>query len=615
MRVPPEWDRPRPLCGQAASYYPPLLFPQLAEEERQPKSIAESHRGNYFGAYAGAAQPPQLPSNHMGPSRLEASGPADRTAVSSLHTRTPPVWPEGSGRLPPSPLRERPQHEQVVGDQDQLLEHQFPSAGSRGRSQNVVAEASSGDAFGSQQQVEVRASRGEAPGPWRTWQDVVFPSRLLSPLVGAGFQAPTVIQQHAWAIVTQAHDMIGIAKTGSGKTLAFLLPAFSRVLGSGTDLRAPPAILVLCPTRELACQIEAEAKKFGTPAGIRTACLYGGAPKGPQLAELRQRPQLVVATPGRLNDLLEPPPGMTLGVDIKSVRFLVLDEADRMLDMGFEPQIRKIINSVPQERQTMMFTATWPPSVRRLALEFMKDPIEVRVGDTEKLTVNPDIEQRLVFINDQLERQNRLDELIREAGEDQVIVFVNTKRLCDSISFRIPSSIAIHGDKDQRERDAALAAFKSGAKRVLVATDVAARGLDIKSVRRVINFEPPNNSEDYVHRVGRTGRAGLKGVAVTMLSNEDGSAAIFIAEIFRSGSLQVPEELERRLASGEMRSGGGGRSRSQSRGPMRRPGGAFGHDDDFDFGDVGGGRFSGGFGRSAGMDIRNNCSNDCPTSF
>merc|ERR1719456_2226116 len=268
---------------------------------------------------------------------------------------------------------------------------------------------------------------------------------------------------------------------------------------------------------------------------------------------------------------------------------------------------------IPQERQTMMFTATWPASVRRLASEFLKDPVEVRVGEVEQLSVNTDVEQRVVFVNDQLDRQDRLDQLLRDAGDDQVIVFVNTKRMCDSLAFRSTSSIAIHGDKDQRERDAALAAFKSGSKRVLLATDVAARGLDIKNVRHVINFEPPNNCEDYVHRVGRTGRAGIKGKAVSLISNEDGTAARFIADVMRRMSLPVPEELERKLASGEMRSGGGGggRSRSQSRGPMRRD--AFNHDDDFGFGDMGSSRFSGGFGHRSGVDFRNDCSNDCPT--
>lgn len=347
---------------------------------------------------------------------------------------------------------------------------------------------------------------------------------------------------------------------------------------------------------------------------MRTACLYGGASKGPQLAELRQRPQVIVATPGRLNDLLDPPPGMTLGVDLKSVQFLVLDEADRMLDMGFEPQIRKIIANVPKERQTMMFTATWPPAIRRMAQDFMKEAVEVRVGEVEQLQVNPDIEQHVVFVNDQIDRQNRLDEVLREAGEGQAIVFVSTKRMCDSISFRVPNSVAIHGDKDQGQRDAALAAFKSGSKRVLVATDVAARGLDVKSVVLVVNFDPPSNNEDYIHRVGRTGRAGNKGKAVTLLSNEDGSAAKFIAEVLRGMSLPVPAELERRLSSGEMRSGGGGgRARSQSRGPMRRGGGAFGHDDDDDFGRDSG-RFSRGFG---GRDDSRGFGgmNDCPTGF
>lgn len=462
----------------------------------------------------------------------------------------------------------------------------------------------------SSQQVEVRVPHGDAPPPWRKWQDVSFSSNLLSRLIGAGFPAPTPIQQHSWAIVTKGHDLIGIAKTGSGKTLAFLLPAFSRLLESRADPRAPPAILVLAPTRELACQIEQEAKQFGSSSGIKAVCLYGGAPKGPQLAELRTKPQLVVATPGRLNDLLEPPAGMSLAVDVKGVRFLVLDEADRMLDMGFEPQIRKIISGLPQERQTMMFTATWPPSIRRLASEFLKEPVEVRVGEVEQLSVNADIEQQVVFCSDQVEKQSRLDEVLREmASDDQAVVFVNTKRMCDSLSFRTPNSAAIHGDKDQRERDSVLAAFKSGSKRVLVATDVAARGLDIKAVGLVVNFEPPNREEDYVHRVGRTGRAGRKGKALTFLTDEDGSAARFIADVLRRMSLPLPPELERKLTSGELRSGGGGRARSVSRGPVRRN---F-DNDDFDFGDMGGSRLSGGFGRSIGGSLRNDCPNDCPT--
>ncbi|CAE7203667.1 RH40 [Symbiodinium natans] len=389
-------------------------------------------------------------------------------------------------------------------------------------------------------QVEVRGS-GHLPSAWRTWEEVTFPPRVRAPLVSAGFPAPTAIQQHSWPILTAGRDLIGVAKTGSGKTLAFLLPIFARLLESKADLRGPPAALVLAPTRELACQIEVEAKRFGATAGMRAACLYGGAPKGPQLAELRQRPQLLVATPGRLNDLLEPPPGLSVAVDVKSVRYLVLDEADRMLDMGFEPQIRKIIAGLPQDRQTVMFTATWPLSIRRLAADFLRDAAEVRAGEVDELRVNPDITQHVVFCSDMRDKEEWLDKILRESGSDQAIVFVNTKRMCEVVSLRTPNSMAIHGDKDQRERDLALGHFKSGSVRVLVATDVAARGLDIKAVKVVVNFDPPNREEDYVHRVGRTGRAGQKGLAWTLLTNEDGAAARSIAAWPRG--IGVPADL------------------------------------------------------------------------
>uniref|UniRef100_A0A7S2JNC8 Helicase C-terminal domain-containing protein n=1 Tax=Zooxanthella nutricula TaxID=1333877 RepID=A0A7S2JNC8_9DINO len=290
--------------------------------------------------------------------------------------------------------------------------------------------------------------------------------------------------------------------------------------------------------------------------------------------------------------------------------------------MGFEPQIRKIIAGLSRDRQTAMFTATWPTAVRRLASDFLRDPVEVRVGDGDNLRVNPDVEQRVVFCADFREKEDRLISLLREHSGDQAIVFVNTKRMCESVSLRLDDSVAIHGDKDQRERDTALGFFKAGSRKVLVATDVAARGLDIKAVRLVVNFDPPNRDEDYVHRVGRTGRAGNKGVAVSLLTNEDGTAARFIADILKRGGLPVPEELDRRLSSGEMRMGGGGGGRDPSRGPSRLRGrsrGPFGGGDpmgdDFDF-DVGGGRFGDRFQAARprlGGDFSNACATDCPT--
>lgn len=289
--------------------------------------------------------------------------------------------------------------------------------------------------------------------------------------------------------------------------------------------------------------------------------------------------------------------------------------------MGFEPQIRKIIAKLPIERQTLMFTATWPQAVRRLASEFQRDPVEVRIGDADSLTVNADVEQRVIFCADRREKEERLVQILRDAGDDQVIVFVAQKRFCDEIAARIPGSVVIHGDKDQAERDQALAAFKSGARRALVATDVAARGLDVKGVRLVVNFDPAGKEEDYVHRVGRTGRSGQKGTAISFLTSEDGAAARSISEVLKRMALPVPEELERRLASGEMRMPSERRPGDRARSlPPRRLGrsrgglGDFGGDD-FDFGTGNNERFSAGFGGGRSSDFLTSYNNDCPTGF
>lgn len=665
MKIAVDWDLPRSQHGKAGSYYPPLRFPRLGED-LSPDRAASWCNGEEPRKYAAFsnmnAMRPQLPAHvdamdmarrppHTWQNGLDARPQPSQQNGDSLsrldvahaqdvRPRPAPTFANGfdhghsetsmsrgglsRGLSPPRqsrdafagsagymesiPSRPTPAFSSTAPElrqSDPAVRAPVPSGLSEtgGPPVTTIAAGEASQAA-ADVQVEVRGS-GHLPSAWRTWEEVTFPPRVRAPLVSAGFPAPTAIQQHSWPILTAGRDLIGVAKTGSGKTLAFLLPIFARLLESKVDLRGPPAALVLAPTRELACQIEAEAKRFGATAGMRAACLYGGAPKGPQLAELRQRPQLLVATPGRLNDLLEPPPGLSVAVDVKSVRYLVLDEADRMLDMGFEPQIRKIIGGLPQDRQTVMFTATWPLSIRRLAADFLRDAAEVRAGEVDELRVNPDITQQVVFCLDMRDKEEWLDKILRESGNDQAIVFVNTKRMCEVVSSRTPNSMAIHGDKDQRERDLALGHFKSGTVRVLVATDVAARGLDIKAVKVVVNFDPPNREEDYVHRVGRTGRAGQKGLAWTLLTNEDGAAARSIADIFKRMELPVPAELSRRLASGELRSSGRARSRSVGR-PLLR--GGMGMDDDFDFG---GDRF--GSGREQNDFPRSSFMNDCPT--
>ncbi|CAE8666566.1 unnamed protein product [Polarella glacialis] len=393
------------------------------------------------------------------------------------------------------------------------------------------------------------------PAPWDSLD--ALPSQFLRPLLASGFEKPTPIQAHAWPILLSGYDLIGIAQTGSGKTLAYLLPCFVKLTApseipiaqAGTP---SPGILVLAPTRELVCQIEKEAEQFRRTAGITSVAVYGGAPKAQQLAGLRGRPLLVVATSGRLNDFLESEQG---SCSLHAVRCLVLDEADRMLDDGFEPQIRRIFRDAKLlGRQTLMFSATWPQSVQVLAAEFLKEPVEIRVssGDGDALRANRDVAQEVIFCEDDREKTQTLVSLLRSKSRARSIVFVATKRACRDLSrsmrgLGLSRCEAIHGDRSQAEREAALEAFRTGDARVLFATDVAGRGLDVRGISLVVNFDPPFSAEDYVHRIGRTGRAGDRGTAVSLLTMRDGEAMIYIAQVMRRTGLPLPVELKRRL--------------------------------------------------------------------
>mmetsp|Transcript_70410 Transcript_70410/g.195964 ORF Transcript_70410/g.195964 Transcript_70410/m.195964 type:complete len:555 (+) Transcript_70410:117-1781(+) len=431
----------------------------------------------------------------------------------------------------------------------------------------------------------------DCPAPVRRFEDLApLPGYVLASLRRNGISAPMPIQAQALPLVLAGRDVIGLAQTGSGKTLAFLLPAAvhlersalqGRAESAGKDATASPVILVLVPTRELAVQITDEAGKVFEMSGgresgrIHTVSVYGGCDKWGQQRRLRYGAQIVVATPGRLVDFVDS--GV---VSLGSVTYLVLDEADRMLDMGFEPQIRKILGKVPRKRHTLFFTATWPKEVRKLASEILNRPYKVMIGNRDVLKGNQDITQ-LVRIVDLHQKQDVLLGLLRDAGltnrdsRGKALVFSNTKRMCDQLSnnlsrFGVPCS-SIHGDKDQVQRDDALNNLKSGRIKVLVATDVAARGLDIKGVGLVVNFDPANNTEDYVHRIGRTGRAGAKGFAVTILTSGDAPKVRGIVEVMERTDQHIPDEL-RKLAStaggGRRRGKGGGkgkRSRSRSR--------------------------------------------------
>ncbi|XP_030411618.1 probable ATP-dependent RNA helicase DDX43 [Gopherus evgoodei] len=335
-----------------------------------------------------------------------------------------------------------------------------------------------------------------------------------------GFENPTPIQSQAWPIILQGIDLIGIAQTGTGKTLAYLMPGFIHLDSQPIprDQRGGPGMLVLAPTRELALQVEAECSKY-TYKGIKSICIYGGGDRKGQIKMVTKGVDIVIATPGRLNDLQ-----MNNFINLKSITYLVLDEADRMLDMGFEPQIMKILLDVRPDRQTIMTSATWPDGVRRLAKSYLKDPMIVYVGTLDLAAVNT-VEQKVIIIPEEEKRAFTRYFIDTLKPKDKVIIFVGKKLTADDLSSDfslqgIPVQ-SLHGNREQCDREQALDDFKKGKVRILIATDLASRGLDVQDITHVFNFDFPRNIEEYVHRVGRTGRAGRTGEAVTLVTRND----------------------------------------------------------------------------------------------
>ncbi|KAI1467756.1 DEAD-domain-containing protein [Daldinia caldariorum] len=362
----------------------------------------------------------------------------------------------------------------------------------------------------------------------------------------ASFKAPTPIQAASWPFGLSGRDIVGVAETGSGKTIAFGLPLVSAVLGmpkakGNNKIRA----VVVSPTRELAMQTNEQLAKLGSLVGLNTVCIYGGASKDNQRVLLRKA-DIVVATPGRLKDFLEEG-----SAKLDGAKFVVLDEADRMLDKGFEDDIKRIIGCTPrkEDRQTLMFTATWPQSVQSLASTFMVSPVKIQIGGNESgdLQANTRIEQRVEVV-DPRSKETRLLQLLKaQPRNERVLVFCLYKkeatRVEGFLSQRGIKVVAIHGDLKQEQRTRSLEAFKSGQTPVLVATDVAARGLDIPEVKLVINVTFPLTIEDYVHRIGRTGRAGKTGQAITLFTEHDKAHSGELINILKAAGQPVPEEL------------------------------------------------------------------------
>ncbi|KAF8896491.1 P-loop containing nucleoside triphosphate hydrolase protein [Infundibulicybe gibba] len=430
---------------------------------------------------------------------------------------------------------------------------------------------------------EIKVQGRGVPRPVTSFDECGFPEYLMTSIRAQGFDSPTPIQCQAWPMALSGRDLVAIAQTGSGKTISFALPAMLHI--NAQPLLSPgdgPIALVLAPTRELAVQIQQECTKFGSNSRIRNTAIYGGAPKGPQIRDLQRGVEVVIATPGRLIDMLE-----TQKTNLRRVTYLVMDEADRMLDMGFEPQIRKIVGQIRPDRQTLMFSATWPKDVQKLANDFLKDMIQVNIGSME-LTANHNIQQIVDVCSDFEKRAKLIKHLDQISAENaKVLIFVATKRVADDITKYLRQdgwpALAIHGDKEQRERDWVLGEFKAGRSPILIATDVASRGLDVKDVGYVINYDFPNNCEDYIHRIGRTGRAGMKGISYTYFTTDNAKSARELVSILREAKAIVPPQLEEMTMFG----GGGGRGRYSNGGGG---GGGRGR------GGGGGGRYGGGGG-------------------
>jgi ATP-dependent RNA helicase RhlE len=357
-------------------------------------------------------------------------------------------------------------------------------------------------------------------GPLIGFGDLGLRPELLQAVQEAGYTSPTPIQQQAIPVALAGRDLIGLAQTGTGKTAGFTLPIIERLLeeGYGHETGAHRVrVLVLTPTRELCVQVEESFRKYGRHTTLRVAPIYGGVGVEPQTRQLRKGVDVIVATPGRLLDHME-----RQNVVLDDLEVLVLDEADRMLDMGFAPQLNRIVADVPRFRQTLLFSATMPPEVEALARKYLRKPVVVQVGrrSSAASTVT-----HAVYPVPRDKKTELLAELLQKEGMDSVLIFSRTKHGADKVvrhlSSKGISATAMHADKSQGERTRALEDFKKGKIRVLVATDIAQRGLDVSGISHVINYDVPQQAEDYVHRIGRTGRATSTGDAFTFMAPDE----------------------------------------------------------------------------------------------
>ncbi|UAW64972.1 DEAD/DEAH box helicase [Mycoavidus sp. HKI] len=371
---------------------------------------------------------------------------------------------------------------------------------------------------------------------------------ILKALAGQGYTTPTPIQAQAIPVILAGHDVMGVAQTGTGKTAGFSLPMIQRLLPyastSASPARHPVRALVLTPTRELADQVAKNVCIYAAHTALRSTVVFGGIDMNPQAAELRRGVEILIATPGRLLDHIQ-----QKNTQLDQVQILILDEADRMLDMGFLPDLQRISNMLPPERQTLLFSATFSNEIKKLAASYLRSPVTIEVAQRNSTATNV---RQIVYEVAEGDKQAAVVQLIRQRGLRQVIVFCNSKIGASRLARQLENEgivvSAIHGDKTQNERMQSLDAFKQGAIDVLVATDVAARGLDIVELPAVINFDLPFNAEDYVHRIGRTGRAGASGEALSLCSPHEAKHLADIEKLIQRPLEREPLTIERARA-------------------------------------------------------------------
>ena len=391
----------------------------------------------------------------------------------------------------------------------------------------------------------------DAPKPVQKWSQCGLGVQSLEVIKKLGYEKPSSIQTQAIPSIMSGRDVIGVAKTGSGKTIAFLLPMFRHIKDQRPlDSLDGPVGLIMTPTRELATQIHKECKPFLKALNLRAVCAYGGAPIKDQIADLKRGAEIIVCTPGRMIDLLAANSGRV--TNLRRVTYTVLDEADRMFDMGFEPQVMKILANIRPDRQTVLFSATFPRQMESLARKTLSKAVEIVVGG--RSVVAPEISQ-VVEVRPEEMKFIRLLELLgnlyasEENEDDRTLIFVDRQESADNLLKDLMRKgyicMSIHGGKDQIDRDSTIEDFKNGVIPIMIATSVAARGLDVKQLKLVVNYDAPNHLEDYVHRAGRTGRAGNKGTAVTFITPDQERYSLDIAKALRQSGQEVPDELQK----------------------------------------------------------------------